>query len=163
MANDYGTFGGQPEHMANTPTWAMDNRIYSRGYGVSFRAQGDTWQRGPGLGRGQWGLCQDDAGRLFFNYNSDLLRADLLPAAAFSRNPLLRTASSVNFQVMRDQAVFPSHPTPASIAATIRRRCAKTARWPVRPPPAAPLSTVATPSRPNTVATRSSPNRPPIS
>ncbi len=112
VASDYGTFGGQPEHMANTPTWAMDNRIYSAGYGVSFRAQGDAWQRGPGLGRGQWGLCQDDAGRLFFNYNSDLLRADLLPAAAFSRNPLLRTASSVNFQVMKDQAVFPSHPTP---------------------------------------------------
>jgi len=112
VANDYGTFGGQPEHMANTPTWAMDNRIYSAGYGVSFRAIGDTWQRGPGLGRGQWGLCQDDAGRLFFNYNSDLLRADLLPAAAFARNPLLRTASSVNFQVMKDQAVFPSHPTP---------------------------------------------------
>ncbi len=112
VASDYGTFGGQPEHMANTPTWAMDNRIYSAGYGVSFRLQGDSWQRGPGLGRGQWGLCQDDAGRLFFNYNSDLLRADLLPAAAFSRNPLLRTASSVNFQVMKDQAVFPSHPTP---------------------------------------------------
>jgi mono/diheme cytochrome c family protein/glucose/arabinose dehydrogenase len=112
VASDYGTFGGQPEHMANTPTWAMDNRIYSAGYGVSFRALGDNWQRGPGLGRGQWGLCQDDAGRLFFNYNSDLLRADLLPAAAFTRNPLLRTASSVNFQVMKDQAVFPSHPTP---------------------------------------------------
>jgi mono/diheme cytochrome c family protein/glucose/arabinose dehydrogenase len=112
VANDYGTFGGQPEHMANTPTWAMDNRIYSAGYGVSFRALGDAWQRGPGLGRGQWGLCQDDAGRLFFNYNSDLLRADLLPAAAFARNPLLRTASSINYQVMKDQAVFPSHPTP---------------------------------------------------
>jgi glucose/arabinose dehydrogenase len=112
VATDYGTRGGQPEHMANTPTWAMDNRIYSAGYGVSFRALGDNWQRGPGLGRGQWGLCQDDAGRLFFNYNSDLLRTDLLPAAAFARNPLLRTASSVNFQVMKDQAVFPSHPTP---------------------------------------------------
>ena len=109
---DFGTFGGQPEHMANTPTWAMDNRIYAAGYGVSFRFNKDTWQRGSGLGRGQWGLCQDDAGRLFFNYNSDLLRADLLPAAAFVRNPLLRTASSVNFQVMKDQSVYPSHPTP---------------------------------------------------
>jgi mono/diheme cytochrome c family protein/glucose/arabinose dehydrogenase len=112
VAADFGTFGGQPEHMANTPTWAMDNRIYAAGYGVSFRFNKDTWQRGSGLGRGQWGLCQDDAGRLFFNYNSDLLRADLLPAAAFVRNPLLRTASSVNFQVMKDQSVYPSHPTP---------------------------------------------------
>jgi glucose/arabinose dehydrogenase len=108
---DFGTFGGQPEHMANSPTWAMDNRIYAAGYGTSFRYQQGAWQRGPGLGRGQWGLCQDDAGRLFFNYNSDL-RADLLPAAAFARNPLLRTASSVNFQVMKDQSVYPSHPTP---------------------------------------------------
>ncbi len=109
---DFGTFGGQPEHMANSPTWAMDNRIYASGYGTSLRYQQGAWQRGPGLGRGQWGLCQDDAGRLFFNYNSDLLRADLLPAAAFARNPLLRTASSVNFQVMKDQSVYPSHPTP---------------------------------------------------
>ncbi len=109
---DFGTFGGQPEHMANSPTWAMDNRIYASGYGTSLRYQQGAWQRGPGLGRGQWGLCQDDAGRLFFNYNSDLLRADLLPAAAFARNPLLRTAASVNFQVMKDQAVYPSHPTP---------------------------------------------------
>jgi hypothetical protein len=23
--------------MANTPTWAMDNRIWSAGYGTSFR------------------------------------------------------------------------------------------------------------------------------
>jgi mono/diheme cytochrome c family protein/glucose/arabinose dehydrogenase len=112
VAADFGTFGGQPEHMANSPTWAMDNRIYASGYGTSLRYQQGAWQRGPGLGRGQWGLCQDDAGRLFFNYNSDLLRADLLPAAAFARNPLLRTASSVNFQVMKDQAVYPSHPTP---------------------------------------------------
>lgn len=109
---DFGTFGGQPEHMANSPTWAIDNRIYASGYGTSLRYQQGAWQRGPGLGRGQWGLCQDDAGRLFFNYNSDLLRADLLPAAAFARNPLLRTASSVNFQVMKDQSVYPSHPTP---------------------------------------------------
>lgn len=112
VATDYGTRGGQPEHMANTPTWTMDNRIWSAGYGTSFRLNAGTWQRGPGLGRGQYGLCQDDSGRLYYNYNSDLLRTDLLPATAFARNPLLRNVTSVNSQVIADQSVFPIHPTP---------------------------------------------------
>jgi mono/diheme cytochrome c family protein/glucose/arabinose dehydrogenase len=112
VASDYGTRGGQPEHMANTPTWAMDNRIWSAGYGTSFRLTAGTWQKGAGLGRGQYGLCQDDVGRLYYNYNSDLLRTDLLPAGAFARNPLLRNVMSINSRVVTDQAVFPIHPTP---------------------------------------------------
>ena len=99
VATDFGTFGGQPEHMANTPTWAMDNRVYAAGYSTSFKLTNGAWQKGPGLGRGQWGLSQDDAGRLFYNYNSDLLRTDLLPAAAYARNPLLRDALGINNKV----------------------------------------------------------------
>jgi glucose/arabinose dehydrogenase/mono/diheme cytochrome c family protein len=112
VASDFGTFGGQPEHMANTPTWAMDNRVYAAGYSTSFKLTNGAWQKGPGLGRGQWGLSQDDAGRLFYNYNSDLLRTDLLPAAAYARNPLLRDALGINNKVIKDQSVYPSHPTP---------------------------------------------------
>jgi mono/diheme cytochrome c family protein/glucose/arabinose dehydrogenase len=112
VASDFGTFGGQPEHMANTPTWAMDNRVYAANYGTSFKLTNGAWQKGPGLSRGQWGLSQDDAGRLFYNYNSDLLRADLLPAAAYARNPLLRDALGINSKVLKDQTVWPSHPTP---------------------------------------------------
>ena len=112
VASDFGTFGGQPEHMANTPTWAMDNRVYAANYGTSLRLANGAWQKGPGLGRGQWGLSQDDAGRLFYNYNSDLLRADLLPAAAYARNPLLRDAIGINNKLLKDQSVYPSHPTP---------------------------------------------------
>ncbi|MEY4271944.1 MAG: hypothetical protein RL250_810 [Verrucomicrobiota bacterium] len=112
VATDFGTAGGQPEHMANTPVWALDNTVYAAGYGTGLRLKAGAWQRGPGLGRGQWGLCQDDFGRLFYNYNSDLLRADLLPAPAYARNPLLRNAAGLNHQVMTDQSVYPSHPTP---------------------------------------------------
>ncbi|WP_395735423.1 c-type cytochrome [Prosthecobacter sp.] len=112
VATDYGTLGGQPEHMANTPVWAMDNAIWSAGYSTRFKLRGGVWQKDSGLGRGQWGLCQDDYGRLYFNYNSDMLRADLLPTEAFTRNPLLRNASSVNAKVAADQTLYPSHPTP---------------------------------------------------
>lgn len=112
VATDFGTFGGQPEHMANTPTWAMDNRVYAAGYSTSLKLSNGAWLKGPGLGRGQWGLSQDDAGRLFYNYNSDLLRTDLLPAAAYARNPLLRDALGINNKVIKEQSVYPSHPTP---------------------------------------------------
>ncbi len=112
VATDYGTPGGQPEHMANTPVWAMDNAIWSAGYATRFKLRGGVWMKDTGLGRGQWGLCQDDFGRLYFNYNSDMLRADLLPTEAFTKNPLLRTAASINAKLAADQALYPSHPTP---------------------------------------------------
>ncbi|MES2594319.1 MAG: c-type cytochrome [Verrucomicrobiota bacterium] len=112
VATDYGTLGGQPEHMANTPVWAMDNAIWSAGYGTRFKLRGGVWLKDSGLGRGQWGLCQDDFGRLYFNYNSDMLRADLLPTEAFTKNPLLRNATSINAKVAADQNIYPSHPTP---------------------------------------------------
>ena len=112
VASDYGTLGGQPEHMANTPIWAMDNAIWSAGYTTRFKLRSGVWQKDTGLGRGQWGLCQDDFGRLYFNYNSDMLRADLLPTEAFTRNPLLRNATSINAKVAADQTLYPSHPTP---------------------------------------------------
>ena len=112
VATDFGTLGGQPEHMANSPVWAMDNSIWSAGYSSRLKLRGGVWQRDVGLGRGQWGLCQDDHGRLYFNYNSDMLRADLLPAEAFARHPLLREASSINAKLASDQTLYPAHPTP---------------------------------------------------
>lgn len=112
VATDFGSFGGQPEHMANSPVWAMDNSIWSAGYSSRLKLRGGVWQKDVGLGRGQWGLCQDDHGRLYFNYNSDMLRADLLPTEAFARNPLLRNATSINAKLAADQTLYASHPTP---------------------------------------------------
>lgn len=112
IATDYGAAGGQPEHMSNSPVWCMDNGIWSAGCSFRFKLRGGVWQRDVGLGRGQWGLCQDDHGRLYFNYNSDMLRADLLPTEAFARNPLLRNATSINTKLAADQTLYASHPTP---------------------------------------------------
>ena len=112
VATDFGTLGGQPEHMANSPVWAMDNAIWSAGYSTRFKLRGGVWQKDSGLGRGQWGLCQDNFGKLYFNYNSDMLRADLLPTEAFTKNPLLRNATSINAKLAADQTLYASHPTP---------------------------------------------------
>jgi glucose/arabinose dehydrogenase len=112
VAEDFGSRTGQPEHMANSPVWAMDNAVWSANWGTRLKLRAGIWLRDTGLGRGQYGLCQDDTGRLFYNYNSDLLRCDQLPAEAFARNPLLRSTAGVNVQILKDQSVWPAHPTP---------------------------------------------------
>ena len=39
------------------------------------------------LNRGQWGVTQDDAGRLYRNVNTEALFVDLVPAPYYVRNP----------------------------------------------------------------------------
>ena len=72
------------EHTENGLLWALDNWIYNAKSDRRFRLR-----RGPGgasmevdatLFRGQWGIAQDDYGRLYYNTNSRFLFADLIPA-----------------------------------------------------------------------------------
>lgn len=113
ISTNFGAKGGQPEHMANTPMWAMDNWIWCANHATRYR-----WQRGQfisdsaGGNRGQWGMTQDDWGRLYFNYNSDLLRCDLIAPAFYARNPNLPSRTALNHRVMTDQTAWPAHPTP---------------------------------------------------
>lgn len=112
VAKNYGTAGGQPEHMANSATWMMDNWIWSSNHGARYRFQGGAFLTAPTQGFGQWGRTQDDWGRQYFNYNSDFLRCDVVPPEFYARNPRLAERTANNFQVMRDQTTWPAGPTP---------------------------------------------------
>jgi mono/diheme cytochrome c family protein/glucose/arabinose dehydrogenase len=112
VTDRYATAGGQPEHMANSPTWMMDNWITSAGYGFRFRFQGGQFVKDETTSFGQWGLTQDDWGRRFTNTNSDLLRADLVPPAYYLRNKNLVARSGLAFQVMKDQTTWPARQNP---------------------------------------------------
>ena len=112
VTDRYATAGGQPEHMANSPTWMLDNWISSAGYPTRFRLQGGQFLKEETTSAGQWGCTQDDWGRRYTNSNSDLLRADLVPPAYYLRNPRLANRTALGFQVMKDQTCWPSHPTP---------------------------------------------------
>ncbi len=112
IATNYARAGGQPEHMANTPTWCMDNWIWSAAHSERYRYSGGKFIAETARSGGQWGLTQDDWGRRFFNYNSDLLRVDLLPPQMYLRNPNLRDLTALNYQAMKDQSTWPSVPTP---------------------------------------------------
>jgi glucose/arabinose dehydrogenase/mono/diheme cytochrome c family protein len=112
IAKDYGNVDN-PEHNANGLMWAMDNWIYSANFNARFRYQGEgRFTREPTIMRGQWGISQDDGGRLFYNSNSDPLRVDLIASEFLRRNPNF-SAAGTNVQVTpANLPVSPGRVTP---------------------------------------------------
>lgn len=72
------------EHTENGLLWGLDNWLYNAKSDRRFRlrrdAEGASIEVDPTLFRGQWGIAQDDVGRLYYNTNSRYLFADLIPA-----------------------------------------------------------------------------------
>ncbi|MES2697741.1 MAG: c-type cytochrome [Verrucomicrobiota bacterium] len=112
VANDYGGITN-PEHTANGLLWALDNWIYSANHTVRFRYLGDgKFARENTVTRGQWGIAQDDAGRLFYNSNSDPLRHDAMPTEYLRRNPGF-AATGANLQIVPGNLrIWPGRMTP---------------------------------------------------
>ncbi|MEY2880275.1 MAG: hypothetical protein RLZZ15_2655 [Verrucomicrobiota bacterium] len=111
LADDYGT----PENVegsANGLLWARDNWLYNAAYRARWRKISGAWQREPTVAQGQWGLTQDDFGRMFFNSNSDQLRGDFLPSRYLAGLDRRLPLHGANFQVAADQSTWPIHPTP---------------------------------------------------
>lgn len=102
------------EHSANGLYRAMDNWFYNAKEGHRYRRTGETWERDETESRGQWGICQDDRGRLFYNYNHSQLFTDLVPPNTFSRNPHHETTTGVNVSVVASNEVFPIRQTLAT-------------------------------------------------
>ncbi len=111
-----GDFGNRtnPEHNANGLMWAMDNWIYSANWTGRLRWQGEgKFLRDATVTRGQWGITQDDFGRLYYNSNSDPLRVDAVPSAYLKRNPNFPNANGVNVQLVpANLKVWPGRVTP---------------------------------------------------
>ena len=76
---DYGPDVGKAnvEHMENGLLQGLDNWLYNSKSARSFKYQNGEWMVRHGPKRGQWGLDQDNWGRLFYNHNSTWLQADL--------------------------------------------------------------------------------------
>jgi mono/diheme cytochrome c family protein len=72
------------------------------------------WIRDETEARGQWGICQDDQGRLFYNYNHSQLFADFVPPNSFSRNPHHEPTTGWNVSVTMSNEVFPIRPNLAT-------------------------------------------------
>ncbi|HTF17243.1 MAG TPA: hypothetical protein VK658_04170, partial [Chryseolinea sp.] len=68
-----------PEHAGNGLLRGMDNWYYNAKSRFRYALQDGQWIRDSTEFRGQWGISQDDIGRLYYNYNWSQLHADLVP------------------------------------------------------------------------------------
>jgi hypothetical protein len=112
LRNDYGT-GGNIEHDANGLFWGMDNTIYNSEFTYHVRLKNGNFERVAGLNRGQWGVTQDDAGRIYRDVNTDALFVDILPDRYFLRNPNGAGTRGLyeNITSQKDTEIWPIRPT----------------------------------------------------
>jgi mono/diheme cytochrome c family protein/glucose/arabinose dehydrogenase len=115
VTDTYGRRDANVEHNANGLFWAMDNRLYTSETDMYVRLRNGKFEVNKTLSRGQWGLSQDDAGRIYRNTNSSALYVDLVPTPYFTRNPaMLRTRGSYEFLGQDGDEInvtWPIHPT----------------------------------------------------
>jgi len=104
---------GVVEHGANGLYWGMDNRIYVAEHTWNLGYKDGKFATQPTLSRGQWGITQDDAGRIYRDVNTDPLFVDYVGAHYFARNPNLVRTDGL-YQSLVNQAetnIWPVHPT----------------------------------------------------
>ncbi|MGB0952932.1 MAG: PVC-type heme-binding CxxCH protein [Planctomycetota bacterium] len=101
-----------PEHAANSLTLAMDNWIYAANHGWRYRRVDGEWQREKSARIGQWGMSEDDYGRMAVNYNSSAVHVSVVPLAAAVRNEAYGTAMGTNMRTTEDTTVYPSRINP---------------------------------------------------
>ena len=111
--NTYGRGEASIEHNANSLFWALDNTLYTSEHDWHLRFKDGKFETIPTLSRGQWGISQDDAGRLYRNVNDAPLFVDYVPARYYARNPnLARTRGLYDPLISReDSTVWPIRPT----------------------------------------------------
>ncbi|WP_238857810.1 PVC-type heme-binding CxxCH protein [Poritiphilus flavus] len=103
------TYGGHgmPEHSANGLWRGMDNWYYNAKSSSRYRRTSTGWEKGETEFRGQWGICHDDAGRLFYNYNWSQLHADLVPPNALLANKNHSPSSGIDHGLTLDRKIYP--------------------------------------------------------
>ena len=112
IIDDYGE-RPNPHVMPGGLMWAMDNWLYSTIDTKRLKWNGGDWLKdGPLVTKGQWGITQDNWGRIYYNRQADPLRADLVPVGYWLRNPNYNEAAGINVRLAHNMDVWPHGPTP---------------------------------------------------
>ena len=109
----YGSALSNVEHDVNGLLWAMDNWMHTAEGETYLRLKNGAFEIRRTLLRGQWGVTQDDVGRVYRNSNSSALHVDLVPTPYYARHPtLLRTRGSYEFAGNPEElnVTFPARP-----------------------------------------------------
>ncbi|MFD2873097.1 PVC-type heme-binding CxxCH protein [Mucilaginibacter ximonensis] len=105
------TDGGNVEHQPNGLYRALDNWIYNANSPKRYRKQGEKWLIEPAHEKGQWGITQDDEGRMYANDNSTNLQGDYFPPSLGLTNKNQRGLAGFNERTVADNRTFPIRPT----------------------------------------------------
>ncbi len=100
---------GNIEHKPNGLVYSLDNWLYNAKSRHRYRLIDGEWIKDEVEFRGQWGLAQDDHGRLVTNTNSNLVMMERVAPGYVERNPNHRFATPATASI--DNAVFPSRIT----------------------------------------------------
>ncbi|RRB04758.1 DUF7133 domain-containing protein [Larkinella rosea] len=106
------TVGGNVEHQPNGLLRGLDNWIYNAKSDKRYRKKGDKWLIEHTHFRGQWGISQDDYGRLYYNNNSQNLLGDYFSPGFGAWNKNQRGVAGFNEKSVADNKVYPIRPTP---------------------------------------------------
>jgi mono/diheme cytochrome c family protein len=102
--------GGNVQHQPNGLIRALDNWIYNAKSTKRYRKNGDKWLIEPTHFRGQWGISQDNYGRLFYNTNSDNLLGDYFAPGLGATNKNQRSVAGFNEKIVADNRLYPCRP-----------------------------------------------------
>jgi glucose/arabinose dehydrogenase/mono/diheme cytochrome c family protein len=112
LVDDQYAAGGNVEHQPNGLLRAMDNWIYNAKSDRRYRKVGNKWLKEATHFRGQWGITQDNQGRLYYNNNSENLLGDYFPPGLGGTNPQQQNAAGFVQKIVPDNRTYPIHPTP---------------------------------------------------
>ncbi|MFK7845220.1 MAG: HEAT repeat domain-containing protein [Rhodothermales bacterium] len=103
------TYGGSglPEHSPNGLLRGLDNWYYNAKATARYRKEGNEWIKEETEFRGQWGISQDDKGRLYYNYNWSQLHADIVPPNYLSRNAHHTPTSGIDVGLTINRSIYP--------------------------------------------------------
>lgn len=102
---------GNPEHQPNGLVLNIDNWIYNAKSNFRYRRVNDIWLKEATTFRGQWGIANDNFGRLYYNNNSTQLIGDYILPNRITRNEFVRPQYAVNNVLTNDQRVYPLQAT----------------------------------------------------
>ncbi|MAU72580.1 MAG: dehydrogenase [Pseudozobellia sp.] len=100
---------GNPEYQPNGLRLNIDNWFYNAGSHFKYQRKNGEWIKKPTTYRGQWGVSQDNFGRLYYNNNSTQLLGDYILPNRLVRNEYMIPNKGVNQKLTKDQNVYPIH------------------------------------------------------
>ncbi|MHA4895602.1 DUF7133 domain-containing protein [Pedobacter sp. PWIIR3] len=103
---------GNVEHQPNGLMRGLDNWIYNAKSSKRYRKLGGNWVIENTHFRGQWGISQDNYGRLYYNGNSSNVEGDYFSPGFGFTNSNQKGVSGYNERPVPNNRVYPARPTP---------------------------------------------------